>query len=50
MSRKKSGASREEWLKVIAGLAIALAATAVAGHVPSGPAQRPPTTCVTLGT
>jgi hypothetical protein len=49
MSRKnKKNVTGEAWLKVIAGLALALAATAAAGHVPSGPAERPTTTCVTL--
>jgi hypothetical protein len=48
MNRKKKGTTREEWLKVIAGLALALAATAVAGYAPSAPAQRPAISCVTL--
>jgi hypothetical protein len=51
MSRKKkNGTSSGEWLKVMAGLVIALAATAAAGHTVSGPAERSATTCVTLQT
>jgi hypothetical protein len=48
MSRKKRSTSREEWLKVIAGLALALATTAVAGYAHDVPATRPATSCVTL--
>jgi hypothetical protein len=48
MKRKKKAASPEEWLKVMAGLALMLAATAVAGYAPGAPAQRPATSCVTL--
>jgi hypothetical protein len=48
MSRKKKGLCPEEWRKVIAGLALALAATAVAGYAPGVPAQRPATSCATL--
>ena len=49
MSRKnKKNGTGEEWLKALAGVALALAATAAAGHVPSGPAEQPTTTCVTL--
>jgi hypothetical protein len=48
MKRKKKSTSPEEWLKVLAGLALALAATAAAGYAPGVPAQRPATSCVTL--
>jgi hypothetical protein len=46
--KKKSSTGPEEWRKIIAGLALALAATAVAGYAPSAPAQRPAISCVTL--
>ena len=42
MKRNKKAASPEEWLKVLAGLVLALAATAVAGYAPGVPARRWP--------
>ncbi len=48
MNRKKNDTGREEWLKVMARLEFALAVAAVAGNVPSAPAQQPATSCVTL--
>lgn len=48
MKRKNKSTSPGEWLKVIAALALMLAATTVAGYASGVPARRPTTSCVTL--
>jgi hypothetical protein len=48
MKRNKKAASPEEWLKVLAGLVLALAATAVARVRAWRPGPALATSCVTL--
>jgi hypothetical protein len=48
LKNRKDDTTLQGMLKVIAGIALVLAATAEVGHVPTGPTQQPAATCVTL--